>query len=169
RVLLTLTKTFVFAHLFVSYIGTINATQGISMLPTISHSYYRRPWVLESRLHRRGRNIRVGDIITFTHPVNPSIAGCKRVIGMPGDFISVVTPGRKDEDLGKEDGEGEWASVRDELVRVPEGHCWVAGDNLEWSRDSRVFGAVPLGLVRGKVLGVVWPWGEWRWFRSGLD
>lgn len=85
---------------------------------------------------------------------------------MPGDLISVVTPGRKDEDLGKDDGEGDWANMKEGVVQVPEGHCWVAGDNLEWSRDSRVFGAVPLALVKGKVLGVVWPMGAWKWFGS---
>jgi inner membrane protease subunit 1 len=91
---------------------------------------------------------------------------CKRVVGMPGDFVSIITPGRKDEDVHKEDHEGDWANVKERLVQVPEGHCWVAGDNLEWSRDSRMFGAVPLGLVRSKVLGVVWPVGAWKWFGS---
>ena len=43
------------------------------------------------------------------------------------------------------------------MVQVPEGHCWVAGDNLEASRDSRHFGPLPLALVRGKVLARVWP------------
>ncbi|KAF2250978.1 LexA/Signal peptidase [Trematosphaeria pertusa] len=158
-------------HTFISYIGSIGPTHGVSMVPTISHGYLGTPLILESRLHRRGRNIHVGDIITYVHPVNPSTNGCKRVIGMPGDFVSVVTPGRRDEDLGKADKEGEWARVRDEVIRVPEGHCWVAGDNLEWSRDSRVFGAVPLALVRGKVIAVLWPWGDRKWFggRGGLE
>ena len=161
-------KLFLTAHLFVSYVAYIGPTDGISMVPTIPHSFRSHPFILESRLHRRGRNVQVGDVITFTHPVNLVYASCKRVIGMPGDIVSVVTPGRDDGDLGKADEEGEWAHVKEEMVRVPEGHCWVAGDNLEWSRDSRIFGAVPLALVRGKVLGVVWPWSAMKWFRTGL-
>lgn len=47
--------------------------------------------------------------------------------------------------------------VRPVLVRVPMGHCWVEGDNPQLSRDSRDFGPVPLGLVRGIVVGVMWP------------
>jgi inner membrane protease subunit 1 len=51
---------------------------------------------------------------------------------------------------------------------VPEGHCWVIGDNVPYSRDSRHFGPLPMGLVRGKVLAVVFPWGERRWLNGDL-
>src|SRR5438132_1329076 len=88
-------KAFVVGHLIVEYIGVIGPSYGVSMVPTIPHHYAGVPWLLESRLYRRGRGIRVGDIITFVHPVNPTSAhGCKRVIGMPGDFVSIMTPGR---------------------------------------------------------------------------
>lgn len=88
----------------------------------------------------------------------------KRVIGMPGDYVSVITPGRSDEDLGKDAEEGDWANVKEQMIKVPEGHCWVAGDNLDWSRDSRVFGPLPLGLIRGKVMAVILPVRAWKWF-----
>lgn len=44
------------------------------------------------------------------------------------------------------------------LKQVPEGHCWVVGDNLGNSRDSRMFGPLPLALVRGKVVAVFRGW-----------
>jgi inner membrane protease subunit 1 len=156
-------KLFLTVHVVGSYIGYVGSTHGISMVPTIPHSFYSHPYILESHLHRRGRNIKVGDVITFTHPVIPSSKMSKRVVGMPGDFVSVMTPGREGEDMGKQESEGDWANVKERLVQVPEGHCWVAGDNLEWSRDSRMFGALPLGLVKGKVLAVVWPVRTWKW------
>ena len=158
----TTVKLFLAFHLVTSYIATIGPTNGISMVPTIPHSYRSTPFILESRLHRHGRSIAVGDVITYATPPNPSVIGCKRVIGMPGDFVSVLSPSRGSADLNKEDAEGDWANLKDEVVRVPEGHCWLAGDNLEWSRDSRVFGAVPLNLVKGKVLAVVWPPSAWK-------
>jgi len=34
---------------------------------------------------------------------------------------------------------------------VPKGHVWIQGDNVYASRDSRHFGPVPYGLIRGKV------------------
>eukprot|EP01111_Echinosteliopsis_oligospora_P007269 TRINITY_DN2203_c0_g1_i1.p1 TRINITY_DN2203_c0_g1~~TRINITY_DN2203_c0_g1_i1.p1 ORF type:complete len:279 (-),score=76.65 TRINITY_DN2203_c0_g1_i1:173-1009(-) len=43
------------------------------------------------------------------------------------------------------------------VYRVPEGHCWVEGDNPPLSRDSRDFGPVPLAMVEGKVTHVIWP------------
>lgn len=150
-------------HLFMSYIGQIGPTDGISMMPTIPNSGRSYPLILESRLHRRGRGIAVGDVVTYKHPVKPNVSGAKRVVGMPGDFVSVMTPGRQSKDRDKRDDEGDWANMKEEVVRVPEGHCWLAGDNLEWSRDSRVFGAVPLNLIKGKVLAVMWPWHAIKW------
>jgi inner membrane protease subunit 1 len=139
------------------------------MVPTIPHSFRSHPWILYSSLHRRGRNIQVGDVITYRNPIFPNENGCKRVIGMPGDFVSVMTPGRSENDVEAVDTEGKWASVREEVIRVPEGHCWVQGDNLEWSRDSRLFGPLPLALVKAKVLAVVLPFGEAKWVGSKVD
>jgi inner membrane protease subunit 1 len=36
--------------------------------------------------------------------------------------------------------------------KVPKGHCWVLGDNLPYSRDSRMFGALPMALISGKII-----------------
>ncbi|KAH7385921.1 peptidase S24/S26A/S26B/S26C [Pyrenochaeta sp. MPI-SDFR-AT-0127] len=162
-------KVALFTHVFRSYIGGVGSTTGISMTPTIPHSYNGHPWILYSSLHRRGRNIKVGDVITYTNPMFPNESGCKRVIGMPGDFVSVVSSGRGENDVEAVDIEGKWASVKDQVIRVPEGHCWVAGDNLEWSRDSRLFGPLPLGLVKAKVLAVVLPVREAKWVGSEVD
>lgn len=162
-------ETVLVMHILFSYIGGVGATDGISMMPTIPHSYHGTPWILYSSLHRRGRNIKVGDVITYTNPMFPTQSGCKRVIGMPGDFVSVVTAGRGEADAEAVDVDNRWASVREEVIRVPEGHCWVAGDNLEWSRDSRLFGPLPLGLVKAKVLAVILPFGERKWLGSQVD
>eukprot|EP00439_Symbiodinium_sp_Y106_P021432 s1223_g2.t1 len=48
-------------------------------------------------------------------------------------------------------------------LRVPEGHCWVEGDNPKLSVDSRSFGAIPAGLLEGLVLSVIWPFWRARW------
>ncbi len=42
------------------------------------------------------------------------------------------------------------------------------GDNLVASRDSRYFGPVPLGLIRGKVIATVRPFSEIKWITNAL-
>ena len=74
----------------------------------------------------------------------------KRVVGMPGDFVCV----------DPEDGGGGM------MVRVPEGHCWLAGDNVAHSRDSRVYGPVSLGLIRAKAVARIWP--NMGWIENGF-
>lgn len=51
----------------------------------------------------------------------------KRLIGLPGEWIQI--PG----------------SLK--LTKIPEGHCWVEGDNSARSWDSRAFGPVSLFLL----------------------
>ncbi|KAF2024633.1 LexA/Signal peptidase [Setomelanomma holmii] len=156
-------------HLVSRYIGGVGSTTGISMIPTIPSGYRKRPWVLYSALHRRGRGVKVGDVVIYTHPIFAQDKGCKRVIGMPGDFVSVVTAPRRDDDIGAEDVDGKFARVKEEVIQVPEGHCWVAGDNLEWSRDSRLYGPLPLALVKSKVFAVVLSFSDSRWLGSDSD
>jgi signal peptidase I len=49
-------------------------------------------------------------------------------------------------------------------VTVPEGTCFVLGDNRENSRDSRHFGPVPLGDVVGVAEYVYLPGDTWSRF-----
>ena len=43
-------------------------------------------------------------------------------------------------------------------VQVPPGHCWIVGDNLPQSRDSRMFGPLPMALIQGKAIRRFNPW-----------
>lgn len=51
---------------------------------------------------------------------------------------------------------------------MPEGHCWILGDNLPFSRDSRFYGPLPLALVQGKVIAKVFPLSDMGWIDNGL-
>jgi inner membrane protease subunit 1 len=40
---------------------------------------------------------------------------------------------------------------------------------LPYSRDSRYFGPVPKALIKGKVIGKVFPWSERKWIANDLQ
>lgn len=42
-----------------------------------------------------------------------------------------------------------------EHVKIPKGQIWLAGDNMSNSTDSRTYGPVAMGLVKGKVFARV--------------
>jgi len=174
-------QTLAFGHLFFTHFYSLGGCSGPSMLPTISTS---GDWILLSRLHTKGRGIAQGDMVSFLRPDKPDVLVVKRVVGLEGDFV-LVEPrapaildeleemgligeggiGRGGRGTGTEYGVEE-AKGRCEMVQVPMGHCWVTGDNLDNSRDSRHYGPLPLGLVRGKVVARVWP--SPCWFENGL-
>ena len=81
-------------HLFTEYIGFITATEGPSMLPTLN---VHDDWVYISRLYRRGKNIKVGDVVSIKHPMFPGFGAGKRVLGMPGDFVMLNGSGAGEE------------------------------------------------------------------------
>ena len=53
------------------------------MIPTL----YLEDWVLASYWYRRGRGVKVGDIVSAQHPYEPGEVVIKRIVGMPGDFV----------------------------------------------------------------------------------
>ncbi|KAG4026417.1 hypothetical protein MFRU_041g00610 [Monilinia fructicola] len=138
------------AHVYYTYCYSLEAAQGPSMLPTIS---IQHDWFLIDRAYRCGKGVQVGDIVTFDSVVEPGQKAFKRVLGLEGDCVMIGTPGSGD----------------DQMIRIPEGHCWLVGDNLEWSRDSRMFGPVPMALIKGKIIAKVLPWSESKWFENGLQ
>ncbi|KAL6133085.1 hypothetical protein ACLB2K_065322 [Fragaria x ananassa] len=102
----------------------------------VSFKSWLRPCLLE-KLCLNQYKFKHGDIVVFCSPSNHKERHIKRITGLPGDWIG----NRKSYDV----------------VKVPEGHCWVEGDNSSSSMDSRTFGTIPLGLIQGKVTHIVWP------------
>lgn len=122
---------------------------GPSMLPTFE---ILGEWLIVDKTHRLGRNLSVGDMVSYNIPDNRE-NGVKRVIGLPGDYVLMGTPG----------------ITAGNIIQVPEGHCWLVGDNLPASRDSRLLGPIPLALVKGKVVASVRPYDHtYRWFSNPM-
>ncbi|KAL7933926.1 peptidase S24/S26A/S26B/S26C [Trichoderma chlorosporum] len=139
------------AHLTLSHLLQVSPAQGPSMLPTFTVD---GDWIAADMTYRLGRGVKVGDLVLYKIPIFASQNGVKRVVGMPGDYVSLGTPGEPGEE---------------QMIQVPEGHCWIVGDNLPASRDSRQFGPLPLALVQGKIIGKILPWKDRQWAKDGLE
>ena len=101
-----------------------------------------------------------GDIIVFRSVEGGSEDLIKRVVGLPGDKISVrhgqlFVNGKpqKEPYVNKKFPDRSFFPP----TTVPEGHVFVMGDNRANSRDSRFFGPVPKKNIEGEAFLRFWP------------
>ncbi|KAI1489410.1 peptidase S24/S26A/S26B/S26C [Biscogniauxia mediterranea] len=162
RLLVATLKGLALAHVGLTYGYSVGAGWGPSMLPTFMAT---QEWFVTDRRCRRGRGVRVGDCVAYGIPVETGEEGVKRVVGLPGDYVLLNSPGLEEEDEYDEEGDGDGGAAGS-MIQVPRGHCYIVGDNLPWSRDSRDFGPLPLGLIKGKVVAKVSfdSWNPLYWF-----
>lgn len=140
---------------------------GESMIPTFKDKEY----IFTNLIGMHFGELKRGDVIVFKSPMDKSKDFIKRVIGTPGDTVSLEAGGvfingqRLNEssylssdvrtDGGSFLGEGE-------TQVVPEGSLFVMGDNRPFSSDSREWGFLKRNDVIGKSFFVYWPVGEAR-------
>jgi len=120
------------------------------------------------------------DVIVFIYPVDRSKDFIKRVIGLPGDRIEIrgrqifingsLYNDRHGYYSGPDPGSGmTYARARFGPVKVPKDHLFVMGDNRNHSYDSRFWGFVPMGFVKGKAFIIYWSWPHWRRFMKTVS
>jgi len=158
-----------------------------SMLPTL-HIDQR---VLVNRLGTHFSAPAVGDIVVFHPPkddshcadpteggdyaggngsracdvVQPQSSGqtfIKRVVGLPGDRISIIDghvirngAAEKDAYIVPCDGGGSCTFPR--TITIPRGDYYMMGDNRPDSDDSRFWGPVPRAWIIGRAVLTYWP------------
>jgi hypothetical protein len=81
-------------HAVLTYVVSVDCAYGVSMLPTIGAI---NNWLSIDKHARRGRGVKVGDVVSFRHPVRNGEYAVKRVIGLEGDFVGMFTPGSGNE------------------------------------------------------------------------
>ena len=105
-----------------------------------------------------------GDVVVFVAPLTPSQDYIKRVIGLPGDVITVrdtqvfvdgVKLNESYVDRGHQGNPYAYKTINN--VVVPANEYWVMGDNRAGSCDSRSFGFVPRQNIIGRAALVYWP------------
>ncbi len=123
---------------------------------------------VEEQLLPVGR-VERGDILVFKFPEDPERDFIKRVIGLPGETLEVRRKqvhidGRPlDEPYLRPEATTLRADAtpidgRDNYgpVTIPDGHYFMMGDNRDNSQDSRYWGPLPHGHLKGRAMLVYW-------------
>ena len=138
----------------------VRATEGRSMLPTLSNGYVVVDKV--SSHFKENAGLEFYDLVCLLDLKIEGKSGdtniLKRVIGLPGDLIEikngvVFRNGEAIDDYAIEHHD----TVTNLTTKVSEGHIFVLGDNRTNSLDSRMIGEVSLENVLGRVIHIVDP------------
>ncbi len=130
--------------------------EGASMQPAlVDHER-----ILVNKLIYRLLPVERGDVVVFWFPGDPHRSFVKRVIGMPGDRVTI----RNGQVFVNGDALDEPYLVSPHRrgdhhrpVTVQQGHYFVLGDHRNVSNDSRAWGQVPERLILGKAVLRYWP------------
>ncbi|MFF2480181.1 signal peptidase I [Paenibacillus sp. NPDC058071] len=149
-------------HLFVFNLSTV---EGRSMEPTL----HEKEWLFVNKLVYLIGSPKAGDVVILVDPVATGEKReflVKRIVGVPGDRLEIYN-----QELyrnGLKVSEPYIDSKIEDMdfmpVTVEKGFYFVMGDNrhARASKDSRMFGAVPESLIRGRAEFIVWPLEELR-------
>ena len=101
-----------------------------------------------------------GDVVVFWYPLDRSKSFIKRVVGLPGETISiraghVYIDGRELADQYVPKNYLDNSNYGPLTISSDE--YFVMGDHRDSSNDSRVFGPVPRRFIYGKAVFACWP------------
>lgn len=161
RFVLDILETLILAVVLYFGINAVSArvrVDGFSMRPTLEDGEY----ILVNKLAYKTGEPERGDIVVFVFPVNPQEDLIKRVIGLPGETVSVHNgvvsvngaPLAEPYIASPPAYDGDWV--------VPEGQLFVLGDNRNDSRDSHQWGLLPIENVIGRAVIIYWPPEQWQ-------
>lgn len=161
RIVLDILETLILA--VVLYFG-INAVSvrvrvdGFSMNPTLQDGEY----ILVNRLAYKIGNPARGDIVVFSFPMDPKQDLIKRVIGLPGETISVQDGKVLVNGMALNEPYIAAPPIYNNTWVVPEGQLFVLGDNRNESKDSHEWGMLPMENVVGRAILIYWPPAQWQ-------
>lgn len=128
--------------------------QGASMFPTFETGEYI---IIDQVSYRFGEPER-GDVITFRYPEDPSVFFIKRIIGLPGeevtvdgDEVTITQPGVGTFVLTEPYANLDGPSFGRQSFVLDEDEYFVMGDNRPKSSDSRLWGPLPEENIMGKA------------------
>jgi signal peptidase I len=157
-------------YAFVNLATARFVVDGHSMLPNFTTDQF----IIVSRLSYVMSDPQRGDVVVFHYPMDPDRDFIKRVIGLPGETVTILEgrvyingklldePYIEDFCRGKS-CDGEWV--------IPPDNYFVLGDNRGASKDSQDFGPVDRKYIVGRAFVRYWPPSDWgliqHWKYSG--
>ena len=104
-------------------------------------------------------NVDYGDIVVLDEEKEDEII-IKRIIGMPGDTVSIRdnTIYVNGEEVEEDYAYGETSNY--EEITLGDDEYFILGDNRPISKDSRYFGPVKEDEIIGKVIFRLWPFNK---------
>lgn len=147
------------------FVMTPHEVVGNSMHPTYKNGEYLMANKILYKIAKPER----GDVIIFKYSETQDFI--KRIIGLPGDTVMLkdgklyINGTMLDESKYLSDSvytNGGDFLREGESVTVPEGRYFVCGDNRPHSSDSRAFGPIDKGNIKGKAWIVYYPFNSFR-------
>lgn len=134
---------------------------GRSMFPNFQDHEY----ILTDKVTYTRRDPQRGEVVVFHAPPPYESDFIKRVIGLPGETIS-VNDGRvyiNNKLLGEEYLPANFVTSEKSFLRegvpysIPQGYYMVFGDNRDFSSDSREWGPIMKKAIVGRAFFRYWP------------
>lgn len=142
---------------------------GSSMDPTFKNGQYL---IVDELTYRFKEPVR-GSVLIFRYPKDPKQFFIKRIIGLPGETVSikdgVVSIITKEHPLGRVLNEPyvKFKKPDTETLTLKDSEYYVMGDNRYASADSRIWGPVPRANVIGRPILRFYPPGLWPGSEAG--
>ncbi|MCL5410655.1 MAG: signal peptidase I [Patescibacteria group bacterium] len=135
---------------------------GESMMPNFVNNEY----ILAEKVSYLTGEPKRGDVVVFRYPGNPSISYIKRIIGLPGETVTIANNSVKITSKDYQNGTtlNESYIPKTTLTLIPDtdsgtlqktlgnDEYFVLGDNRQHSSDSREWGVLP----RANIIGRTW-------------
>jgi signal peptidase I len=130
--------------------------EGTSMMPSLIN----QERIFINKFVYRFSDIQRGDTVVFQFPRDTSKSYIKRVIGMPGDTVTVYrgtvsVNGRPLDEPYVPEAMRDMQSAETTVLGTDE--YYVMGDHRNSSNDSRNWGPVKRSFIYGKAVFVYWP------------
>lgn len=130
---------------------------GASMDPT----FHEGDYLIVDELSYLLREPERGEVVIFSNPINPSQYFIKRIIGLPGETVSVrgdrvEVENSQSQVVLDEPYLGSHGN-RAKTLTLGEGEYFVMGDNREVSYDSRMWGPLKEEMLKGRAFLRLFP------------